>query len=93
MVVDGQEGQELSVTTGLPQGSPASPILFAIYMNDLHEYVETLFPGIMSFSFVDDFTWLDKQCTVSAISKQFQDVPQACLVQAGHLDQTTRDGL
>jgi hypothetical protein len=35
MVVDGQEGQELVVTTGLPQGSPASPILFAIHMYDL----------------------------------------------------------
>jgi hypothetical protein len=37
MVVDGQKGQELAVTTGLPQGSAAGPILFAIHMYDLHE--------------------------------------------------------
>lgn len=49
MVVDGQEGQELSVMTGLAQGSPASPILFAIYMHDLHKYVERRFRGITSF--------------------------------------------
>jgi hypothetical protein len=46
MVVDGQEGQELAVTTGLSQGSPALPLLFAIYMHDLHEYVERWFPGL-----------------------------------------------
>lgn len=69
MVVDGEEGQELSVTTGLPQESPASPILFTIYMHALHKYVEMHFPGITSFSFVDDFTWLDKQRTFSAVSK------------------------
>jgi hypothetical protein len=79
MVVDGQEGQELAVTMGLPQGSLASPILFAIYMHDLYEYIERCFPGLTSFSFVDDFTWLDKQPTFAAISKRFRDVSRACL--------------
>jgi hypothetical protein len=40
MVVDGQEGEEMEVTTGLPQGSPVSPILFAIYIAGVHSAVE-----------------------------------------------------
>jgi hypothetical protein len=70
MVVDGQEGQEQSVPTGLRQGSPTSPIVFVIYMHDLHQYIECRFQGITSFSFVDDFTWLDKQRSFSAIAQR-----------------------
>ena len=36
MSVDGQDSEPLSVTTGLPQGSPVSPVLFAIYVVDIH---------------------------------------------------------
>jgi hypothetical protein len=60
MVVDGQEGQELAVTTGLPQGSPALPLLFAIYMHDLHEYVERGFPGLRaSLSWTTSRSWIN----------------------------------
>ena len=33
MSVDGQDGPPLEVTTGLPQGSPISPVLFEIYIS------------------------------------------------------------
>jgi ribonuclease HI len=58
MVVDGQEGDEMEVTTGLPQGSPVSPILFAIYIAGVHGAVEEAVPGVRGLSFVDDVTWL-----------------------------------
>ena len=58
MVVDGQEGDEMEVTTGLPQGSAVSPILFAIYIAEVHEFVESRVPGVRALSFVDDVTWL-----------------------------------
>ena len=32
MSVDGQDDEPREVTTGLPQGSPVSPVLFAIYI-------------------------------------------------------------
>ena len=32
MSVDGQDDEPMDVTTGLPQGSPISPVLFAIYI-------------------------------------------------------------
>ena len=40
MSVDGQDGEPMDVTTGLPQGSPISPALFAIYIADIHGAVE-----------------------------------------------------
>ena len=40
MSVDGQDSKAVSVTNGLPQGSPISPALFAIYSADIHEAVE-----------------------------------------------------
>jgi len=42
MVVDGRKG----ATTGLPQGSAVSPILFAIYIAEVHEFVESRVPGV-----------------------------------------------
>ena len=58
MVVDGQEGEEFEITTGLPQGSPASPILFAVYLAEIHDAVTSEVEGSMALSFVDDVTWL-----------------------------------
>jgi hypothetical protein len=36
-------------------------------------------PGITSFSFVDDVTWLDQQRTFQVVSKRFRDVSRVCL--------------
>ena len=41
MSVNGQDSEEMEVTTGLPQGSPVSPVLFAIYIADIHEVEES----------------------------------------------------
>ena len=58
LCVDGQEGEVREVTTGLPQGSPVSPILFAIYMADIQEEVENQVEGCRGISFMDDITWV-----------------------------------
>ena len=36
MSVDGQDGTEMGVATGLPQGSPISPAFFVIYIAEIH---------------------------------------------------------
>ena len=41
MSLDGQDGEGVEVTTGLPQGSPVSPVLFAIYIAEIHQAVES----------------------------------------------------
>ena len=41
LVIDGHCGKEVNLECGVPQGSPVSPILFAIYLNGVFEYVES----------------------------------------------------
>ena len=58
MSVDGQDSAPLEVITGLPQGSPISPVLFAIYIADIHQAVESQIEDCRGISFVDDITWV-----------------------------------
>ena len=54
MIVDGVLGKERSVETGVPQGSPVSPLLFLIYTAPLYEMIKEL--GARVSGFVDDIT-------------------------------------
>ena len=57
MVIDRREEEDLEVTTGLPQGSLVSPILFVIYVSGVHRAGEG--GGLVrSLSFVEDITWV-----------------------------------
>ena len=58
MSIDGQDGEEMGVTTGLPQGSPVSPVLFALYIAEIHQAVESQMEDCRGISFVDDVTWI-----------------------------------
>ena len=58
MSVDGQDSAPLQVITGLPQGSPISPVLFAIYIADIYQTVESQIEDCRGISFVDDITWV-----------------------------------
>jgi len=40
LVTNGQEGEDHDINTGIPQGSPVSPILFAVCLSGLFGYVE-----------------------------------------------------
>jgi len=57
LVLNGQEGSEHEVETGIPQGSPVSPILFTVYLSGLFKHVEEQVQGIKALSFVDDVAW------------------------------------
>lgn len=48
----------MEVTTGLPQWSPISPVLFAIYIAGIHQAVESQIEDSRGISFVDDVTWI-----------------------------------
>ena len=51
---DGKKEDMLPVRTGIPQGSPISPILFLIYLQPLFSYLETHHPGHFYPSYIDD---------------------------------------
>ena len=75
MSLDGQEGEEMEVTTGLPQGSPVSPVLFAIYIAEIHQAVEDQIEDCQGISFVDDITWLVEGVDVGDVVHKLDVTP------------------
>jgi hypothetical protein len=51
---DGQTNHHCPVSTGIPQGSLASPILFLLYLCPLFDTLNTIHPNIWSPSYIDD---------------------------------------
>jgi len=60
MSMDGKEGESMDVETGVPQGSPVSPVLFVKYLSGLFGKVEAEEKecGSEGISFVDDVAWV-----------------------------------
>jgi hypothetical protein len=58
MVLEGNTMGEQPVEAGIPQGSPVSPILFAIFAAGLIVQVERKVGGAEGPSFVDDLGWV-----------------------------------
>lgn len=66
LVIDGHDLKEQSVRTGVPQGSPVSPILFTIYLSQVFAEVERKC-NITAISYVDNIGLL-------AIGKDYDTV-------------------
>jgi hypothetical protein len=56
MVIKGSVIERHPVEPGIPQGSPVSPILFAIYTSGLIQWVEDRVSRAKGLSFVDEVT-------------------------------------
>lgn len=74
LVIDGHNNPEKDVETGIPQGSPVSPILFLIYISGVFEQVEKELPEIVSLSFVDDLGFIASETSVKEIAKVLEKV-------------------
>ena len=73
MSVDGQDGSPWrSRPTGLPQGSPVSPVLFNLYIGEIHGAVEQRVPGCQATSFVDDVTWFVEGTSVKEVARRLE---------------------
>lgn len=71
LVINGHEGAMEPRSTGILQGSPVSPILFAIYISEIFDKVEGNSEGI-SLSFVDDISWLVTSQNATEITEKLQ---------------------
>ena len=66
--VDGQDGEEMSATTGLPQDTPVSPVLIALYITEIHQAVESKIEGCQGISFADGATWIVEGYDISGVA-------------------------
>jgi hypothetical protein len=58
MIIEGNAMDRHPAEVGVPQGSPVSPILFAIYTSGLIKWVEEYVSEAEGLSFVDDLGWV-----------------------------------
>jgi hypothetical protein len=56
-----ETGEANPVDAGIPQGSPAAPILFVTYLSVIFDEVERPVLGIKGLSFADDIAWWVKR--------------------------------
>ena len=66
--VDGQDGEEMSATTGLPQDSPVSPVLIALYITEIHQAVKSKIEGCRGISFADGATCIVEGYDISGVA-------------------------
>ena len=58
MIIEGNAMESHPVEAGVPQGSPVSAILFAIYTSELIKWAEVYITEAEGLSFVDDLGWV-----------------------------------
>ena len=66
---EGERSQPLSITTGVPQGSILGPLLFIIYMNDIH-LASQKFNAIL---YADDTTLVNSLCSFDYNARPVSD--------------------
>jgi hypothetical protein len=67
MIIEGNAMARHPVEAGVPQGSPVSPILFAIYTSGLIKSVKEYVSEAEGLSFVDDLGWVATGCDVNHV--------------------------
>jgi len=79
LVLDGEIGDASPVDTGIPQGSPAAPILFVTYLSGIFDEVERAVPGIKGLSFADDVGWWAKADSEDEVAAKLAEAAAAAL--------------
>ncbi|QKX53974.1 uncharacterized protein TRUGW13939_01054 [Talaromyces rugulosus] len=79
LVIDGYKAPEQPIDSGLPQGSPVSPILFLIYIRGVFQAMEQQVPGIKALSYADDIGLVAQGSSVSEICRQLEAAAKAAI--------------
>ena len=79
LVVDGFTNERQKVKSGIPQGSPVSPILFLIYISGVFSIVEEQLSQVTCISFVDDLGFIKADCSIGKIAKTLEKFGQIAL--------------
>ena len=68
-----------SVNSGVPQGSPVSPILFLIYLSGVFDVIERSVPGVRPISFADDMGLLAPGRSVEDVCRKLQEAARIAI--------------
>ena len=79
LVIDGHESKERKIETGIPQGSPVSPIIFLIYISQVFDAVIEACPLVTLLSFVDDLGFIASGTSVKNITRSLEKVSKTAL--------------
>jgi hypothetical protein len=82
ITVNGDLGLTIDTNTGLPQGSPVSLVLFLLYIADLATLVESMVPGAVALSFIDDVTWIVEGADDVEVTMKLNKYVATCLMWA-----------
>ena len=66
--MEGRTGAEHSIESGIPQGSPVRPVLFAVHISEMFGYVEER-ADAKALSFVDDVAWWAEGRTETEVAR------------------------
>ena len=79
LIIDGYENREREIETGIPQGSPVSPILFLIYISGVFDQVTETCPLVTSLSFIDDLGFIASGSSVKEVGKALEKVAKTVI--------------
>jgi retron-type reverse transcriptase len=74
LVIQGHETPSFPVEAGVPQGSPLSPILFLLYIAELHDICNRPREGLSGIGFADDVNLLAYSNSIEANYRKLEQV-------------------
>ncbi|ODM14511.1 hypothetical protein SI65_10133 [Aspergillus cristatus] len=80
--IDNTQCRAQPINSGVPQGSPVSPILFIIYLSGVFDVVEGM-AGVQSLSFADDIGLLASGHSVKEVCDKLQKAAKVA-IEWGH---------
>jgi ribonuclease HI len=79
LVIDNTQCPAHRIDSGVPQGSPVSPILFLIYLSGIFDAIERAVPGVQLLSFADDMGFLAPGYSVQEACQKLQEAAQVAI--------------